>query len=145
MPQVIRVVMSEWRTQFMTLRCEPHYTVDNFKEVVLKKLGKKGEVQIHMYDFYLCLEDPFTSKNKDRSKPLLGSDLLLSHYKDQRSPRLVIYLMPSLTALPAVTQAIRQSFALVSTTSQKEHKIKKEPIKEKQKESGGVKNDQDKV
>jgi hypothetical protein len=60
--QVIRVVMAEWRTQYVTLRCEAHHTVDNFKQLVLLKLGKKGEVLIHMYDFHLCLEDPSTSK-----------------------------------------------------------------------------------
>jgi len=127
----------------VTLRCAPHHTVDNFKELVLRKLGKKGEVQIHMYDFYLCLEDPFTSKNKQGSKPLIGTDLLLSSYKDQRSPRLLVYLVPSMTALPAITQEIRQSFVRISISSQKEHKIKKESIKEKQKEVDGVKNDKE--
>jgi len=125
-PQVIRVVMSEWRTQYVTLRCESHHTVDNFKQVVLNKLGKKGEVQIHMYDFNLCLDDPVFSTNKEKTAPLNGQDLVLSYFKD-RTHRSVIYLVPSMSALPAVTQAIRQSFALASN-SQKDRASKKESL-----------------
>jgi hypothetical protein len=63
-------------------------------------------------------------KNKDRTTPLAGGDLMLSHFKGQGNQRLVVYLVPSLTAAPAVTKAIRQSFAMISNPSMKEHKAK---------------------
>jgi len=66
-PQMVRVVMTDLNNaQFMTLKCESSFTVEEFSQILAKKLSLKGKGQVDTSHFGLCLNNPRQSRDPKR-------------------------------------------------------------------------------
>jgi len=119
LPQVVRVVMTDSNAQFMTLRCDPHHTVDEFSQVLAKKLSLKGKGQVEASHFSLCLLDPRATRDPKRLQP--GQNVLAAFKDSLRAAagRYVLHLVPAQNISAGVTKTIRASFAVSSGPSSK--------------------------